>query len=265
MLRWVVGLLLVANGVYYAWTQGHLAPLGFTPTEQREPERLEGQIQPDVLRLLNAPRPEDAPQPPAEAATKAPLPVSETTTASAAPAPPDEEPLPSSPGDPTPVPSPPSPPAPALATACWQASGFDEAEADALRRALPRLGLPKGSWRFEETRSGGRWVVYMGRYQDELLERKKEELRDLKIEFRTLSAPPLGPGLALGTFSSEDAAEQGLKNVTRKGVRSARVAQERDPSISVTLRLPAITSEERAMVQSLGSALAGKTLRSCGG
>ena len=49
MLRWVVGLLLVANGVYYAWTQGHLAPLGFAPTEQREPERLQGQIQPEVL------------------------------------------------------------------------------------------------------------------------------------------------------------------------------------------------------------------------
>ncbi|QCB47740.1 SPOR domain-containing protein [Hydrogenophaga sp. PAMC20947] len=263
MLRWVVGLLLVANGVYYAWTQGHLAPLGFAPTEQREPERMAGQIQPDVLHLLNAPRPADAPQPSAAAdSALAPVPSSGAATASAAPAPPDEAPLPASPGDPTPAPPPLSP---TVTTACWLASGFDETEADALRRALPRLGLPKGSWRLEESRSGGRWVVYMGRYNDDLMERKKEELRDLKIEFRTLTAPPLGPGLALGTFSSEDAAEQGLKNVTNKGVRSARVAQERDPSISVTLRLPSITSDERAAVQSLGSALAGKTLRSCGG
>ena len=105
----------------------------------------------------------------------------------------------------------------------------------------------------------------MGRYNDELLERKKEELRELKIEFRTLTAPPLGNGLALGTFSSEDAAEQGLKNVTRKGVRSARVAQERDPTTAYTMRQPSITDDERAAVQSLGRALAGKTLRSCGG
>ena len=32
----------------------------------------------------------------------------------------------------------------------------------------------------------------MGRYNDELLERKKEELRDLKIEFRTLTVPATG-------------------------------------------------------------------------
>lgn len=265
MLRWVVGLLLVANGVYYAWTQGHLASLGFAPTEQREPERIAGQIQPDTLRLLNAPRPAEPPGPSPEAAADTAPQTPDTESAmpqpSATPATAREAAALAAPTEP--VPAPPAPPA--VSTACWLASGFDEAEADALRRALPSLGLPKGSWRLEEARSGGRWVVYMGRYSDELLERKKEELRDLKIEFRTLTGPPLGNGLALGTFSSEDAAEQGLKNVTRKGVRSARVAQERDPAISVTLRLPSITSDERAAVQSLGSALAGKTLRPCVG
>ena len=274
MLRWVVGLLLAANGVYYAWTHGHLAPLGFAPTEQREPERLEGQVQPEVLRLLNAPRPAEAAQP-AEAAdsAKAPMPSIDNTTnttnttnntnttASAAPATPAEPaPTPSAAADPMPA----APPPP-VTTACWQASGFDQAEADTLKRSLPRLGLPKGSWRLEEARSGGRWVIYMGRYNDELLERKKQELRELKIEFRTLTAPPLGNGLALGTFSSEEAAEQGLKDATRKGVRSARVAQERDPAIAYTLRLPSITSNERAAVLSLGGELAGKTLRPCGG
>ena len=265
MLRWVVGLLLLANGVYYAWTQGHLASLGFAPTEQREPERLKGQIQPEVLRLLNAPRPAEAPpQPAAAVETSATQPDEEATLASNGAESADVAPRPDGATD---VPSAPTPPPlpPAIATACWHASSFDESQAGVLRRALPSLGLPKGSWRLEEARSGGRWGVYMGRYNDELLERKKEELRELKIEFRTLTAPPLGNGLALGTFSSEDAAEQGLKNVTRKGVRSARVAQERDPTTAYTLRLPSITDDERAAVQSLGSALAGKTLRSCGG
>ena len=261
MLRWVVGLLLLANGVYYAWTQGHLAPLGFAPTEQREPERLEGQIQPEVLRLLNAPRPVEEASPLATAATEAPAPQAGEGSAPA-PTSAENTDMASPSEGPTPA-APPSPP-PAITTACWQASSFDEAEAGALRRALPSLGLPKGSWRLEEARSGGRWVVYMGRYNDELLERKKDELRELKIEFRTLTVPPLGNGLALGTFSSEEAAEQGLKNVTRKGVRSARVAQERDSTNSYTLRLPSITDDERAAVQSLGSALAGKALRPCG-
>jgi hypothetical protein len=261
MLRWVVTLLLVANGVYYGWTHGHLAPLGFAPTEQREPERLEGQIQPEVLRLLNAPRPVEAP-PQSAAANETPAPQA-VERGAPAPTGAENNDVASPQEGPTPA-DPPSPP-PVIATACWQAASFDEAEAGVLRRALPGLDLPKGSWRLEEARSGGRWVVYMGRYNDELLERKKEELRELKIEFRTLTGPPLGNGLALGTFSTEEAAEQGLKNVTRKGVRSARVAQERDPSLSYTLRLPSITDDERAAVQSLGTALAGKTLRPCGG
>ena len=33
-------------------------------------------------------------------------------------------------------------------------------EADVLRRALPRLGLAKGSWRLEEARTGG--IVALG-------------------------------------------------------------------------------------------------------
>jgi hypothetical protein len=262
MLRWVVALLLLANGVYYAWTQGHLASLGFAPTEQHEPERLQQQVQPEVLRLLNPPQPPSAavnsPVTTPEAKAAAP----DNGTGAETPASPETA---SSVTTTAPAPVAPSAATAEPATACWQASTFNEAEADVLRRALPRLGLAKGSWRLEEARTGGRWVVYMGRYNDELLERKKEELRDLKIEFRTLSAPPLGLGLALGTFSSEEAAEQGLKNVTRKGVRSARVAQERDPALSYTLRLPSITPEERDTVLGLGSALAGNTLRPCVG
>ena len=127
------------------------------------------------------------------------------------------------------------------------------------------LALPKGSWRIDEVTSGGRWVVYMGRYNDDLMGRKKDELRELKVEFRTLTDPPLGPGLALGTYSSEAAAEQGLKDVARKGVRSARVEQERGQAISHTLRLAEVTDEERAAVVALGpEVLAGKRLQACG-
>ena len=241
MLRWMVGLLLLANAVYFAWTQGHLAALGFAPTEQSEPERLQGQIKPEALRLLNGPDLAVTPAAPVKPAT--------ATTGRTDPV----EPAPHAAQ--TVVETP---------TACWQASGFNDAQATALKRELTRLGLPGDRWSLSEIRTGGRWVVYMGRYNDDLLQRKKEELRQLKVEFRTLTAPPLGNGLALGTYSTEDAAEQGLKDVVRKGVRSARVAQERDPSSSYTLRLPAITPDEHAVLKTLGSALAGKSLQPCG-
>jgi hypothetical protein len=44
---------LLANAAYFAWTQGYLAPLGLAPVEQSEPQRLQSQIRPEALRLLN--------------------------------------------------------------------------------------------------------------------------------------------------------------------------------------------------------------------
>ena len=244
MLRWVITLLVLANAGFYAWTHGHLAPLGFAPTDQREPERLQAQIQPEAMRLLNAPEP-PKPAPRAEAPLETPVESAAVeSTAPHAPAPASEPQLPP--------------------TSCWFANGFTSAQIEPLKQQVLDLALPKGSWRVQETRSGGRWVVYMGRYNDELMGKKKEELRELKVEFRTLSEPPLGPGLALGTFSTEAAAEQGLENVARKGVRSARVAKDREESVSYTLRLSEVTAEEREAVLGLGpEILAGKSLQPC--
>ena len=133
-----------------------------------------------------------------------------------------------------------------------------------LKAELALLGLPASNWQLSEVRSSGRWIVYMGRYDNaEQVERKKAELRGLGVQFRDISAPGLAPGLALGTYSTEDAARQALQKTERDGVRTAKVAQERAESVSFTLRLPAITDGQRAAVDGLREAMAGKTLRSC--
>ena len=254
MLRRVVALLLLANTGYFLWTQGHLAPLGLAPAVEREPERLKGQIQPDWQRLLNGQN--DLLPPPAPAV---PTPAeSDTPVNEIAPEPPEAAPEPS----PAPVAQPTSAAEPARA--CWQAGPFTETQAERLRAALPDLGLPVSGWQLVESRSNGRWIVYMGRYDNaEQLERKRVELRELKVDFRAVSAPGLAPGLALGTFSSEAAAQQALQKVVRDGVRTARVAQERAESLNFTLRLPAATQAQRAAVAKLGAPLAGKTLQAC--
>jgi len=259
MLRWVIALLLLANAGYFLWTQGHLAPLGLAPAVEREPERLQGQIRPEVQRLLNARRdglPASAPANPPPSMANA---TTNEATPSQAPA--------ADPGEPEPAP--PSTPAQSSAAAeparaCWQAGAFTMAQADRLRAALPELGLPASGWQLVESRSNGRWIVYMGRYDNaEQLERKKVELRALKVDFRTISAPGLAPGLALGTFSNEAAAQQALQKAVRDGVRTARVAQERAESLSFTLRLPAATPAQRAAIDGLGDMMAGKTLQGC--
>lgn len=232
MLRIVAIVLLLANGAYFAWTSGWLTGMGLPPAQQREPERLKAQLEPGTLRLLNGERAEAPSAPPA----KAPAPEApEAAPVAAAPA----------------------------QQACWQAAGFTPPQADALRSALGRIDLSSDQWQLDEARSSGRWVVFMGRYNDEQMTKKKTELRELKIEFREVNLPSTGPGLALGTFSSEEAVQQALKDVAKKGVRSARAAIERPETVVMTLRLPAITDGQKASLEGLGPALAGKTLERC--
>jgi hypothetical protein len=53
VLRLLVVLLLAANGVFYAWTQGWLAGASGTRARgEREPERAQQQVQPDAVKLL---------------------------------------------------------------------------------------------------------------------------------------------------------------------------------------------------------------------
>lgn len=252
MLRWAIWLLVLGNAGYFAWSQGYLQPLGMKPVEQREPQRMTQQVRPEALRLLNGPRAETAP------VANAPMaaPISPVTAPVVTPA------------EPAAVPA--NPPTVALAAgngprSCWQAGGFTEAQAELLRAELVLLGLPASGFTFTEVRSGGRWIVYMGRYDNQQqLDRKKEELRGLGVSYREITAPGLAPGLALGTYSTEAAAQQAQQKAERDGVRTSKVAQERAESSSMSLRLPAITDTQRQAIDGLGEAMAGKRLQRCG-
>jgi hypothetical protein len=53
MLRWLVALLLLANVVFFAWSQGWLdSVVGVRAAGDREPERLAQQVRPDIVRVL---------------------------------------------------------------------------------------------------------------------------------------------------------------------------------------------------------------------
>ncbi len=265
MLKWALWLLVLGNAGYFAWSQGHLDTLGLKPSEQREPQRMAQQVRPEVLRLLNGPRAEIPLAAPTAATTATPASAPATPgVAAVAPTPP------ASPVVEQVIPTPAPPPTVAVAAgngprACWQVGGFTDDQAELLRAELALLGLPASGFAFTEVRSGGRWIVYMGRYDNQQqADRKKEELRALGVSFREINAPGLAPGLALGTYSSEAAAQQALQKAERDGIRTAKVAQERAESQSLTVRLPAITETQRAAIDGLGQAMAGKRLQRCG-
>lgn len=221
MLRLFALVMLLANAGYFAWSQGHLRALGWGPVEQREPERLVGQVGADKLRLEGA-----TPTP----ATPSPTP---TTTA-------------------------------AEATACHAVAGLNPAQATAVTTALGGAGLDDKQWTMDESVLPERWIVYVGKFPStDLLNRKKTELRSLRVEFRDVNAPALQPGLALGTYSTEAAAQTALQDLGRSGVRSAKVTKEREEQRSVTVRLPALTETERVRVEPLVQQAAGKPLAAC--
>ncbi|HWH80737.1 MAG TPA: SPOR domain-containing protein, partial [Burkholderiaceae bacterium] len=52
MLRALIALLLLANLGYFAWSQGWLDAIGLRASGDREPERLQRQVRPELVRIL---------------------------------------------------------------------------------------------------------------------------------------------------------------------------------------------------------------------
>ena len=237
MLRLAVIALLLANAGYYAYTQGWLRSAGLVTPEQAEPQRLQQQIRPETLKVLRAQGATNNPtQPPAPAAA----PAADTTASAPAT----------------------TAAAPADAGECLQAGVFDDKQAAALRTAA--AALPAGSWSLEPTPITGRWMIYMGRFDDQdTLDKKRAELRARKVDFDRAGGT-LEPGLSLGRFSTEEAAQRGLTALNAQGVRTARVIQERQAATGFILKLPAVTDAQRQRwLATLRPAMAGKTLGSC--
>lgn len=251
MLRIVFALLLAANLGYYLWSHGQLAGLGLEPAADAEPQRLERQIRPEALQIVAGQADAAQPQAAAEPASDTPVPAEPAPAAQApaAPAPAASEPAPAASAPKEPV-------------SCLQSGGLDERQADHLRRAL--AALPRGQWQLDASQQSGRWMVYMGKFPDaEFLDRKRGELRAMNVEFDRAGGN-FEPGLSLGRFSSEEAAGRQLATLSRQGVRTARVVQERGDATGYLLRLPQATDPLRPPLDALRPALAGKPLRACG-
>lgn len=153
--------------------------------------------------------------------------------------------------------------APPKPTDCLQAGLFDDNQVGVLRRAL-ETSLPPGSWLLDAAVEPARWIVYMGRYPNaEALARKRAELANLNLRFEPLINPELEPGLSLGGFTTQAAANDELAALNRRGVRTARVVQERAEVRGSLLKIPAADEALRARLDEVKAALAGKPLRSC--
>ena len=226
MLRLLVLVLVLANAGYWAWSQGLLATYGLAPAVQTEPQRLATQIRPEAIRLLT---PEEA-----RKIESGPSRLASASQAGEAPAP-----------------------------ECLQAGLFSEEQTATLRSALDAT-LPPGSWQLESSVEPARWIVYMGKYSnEEALVKKRGELRQLGVAFRPVTNPALAPGLALASFPAQADAEKELARIATKGVRTARVTQERAEVRGQILKLAAVDATLRSQLDAIRPQLQGKTLQPC--
>ncbi|MES3003508.1 MAG: SPOR domain-containing protein [Pseudomonadota bacterium] len=145
---------------------------------------------------------------------------------------------------------------------CLQAGVFDDAQVASLKQALD--SWPAGSWTIEPAVEPARWIVYMGKYLTaDNVARKRAELRQMGISFETLNNPALEPGLSLGGYATESAAKQQLEALAARGVRTAKVVQEKEEQRGQQLRLPSVDDTLRPKMDDLKTALGAKALRAC--
>jgi hypothetical protein len=223
MLRFFVLLLLLANGAFFAWSQGYLKAYGFAPVPPNEPQRLAQQIKPENIQLLQA----------AEVKRLEAQAQAEQARAEQAP------------------------------KTCLQAGPFDDIQAVALRKAL-ESDLPSGAWQLDAVKQTAQWAIYMGKYAStDVQTKKRAELESLGLQAEPVLNPALAPGLTLGVFASQVAANTGLERLKPKGLRTAKVVQTREESVQTWLKLPAVSDVLQPKLDGLKPALADKSLKSC--
>lgn len=228
MLRLFVLLLVLANAGYYAWAHGLLAAYGFAPVGQSEPQRIAQQIKPEALSILPA-QADTAAAPAAQAASQAASAVAAST-----------------------------------AFECLQVGLFNEEQTVVLRERL-LAALPVGTWALESVSEPARWLVYMGKYSSaEAVTKKKGELRGLGVSFEVLANATLEPGLSLGSFTTQAEADTEMARIAKKGVKTAKVIQDKAEQRGQKLKLPTVNAALRNQLDAIKPQLAGKPFQSCG-
>jgi hypothetical protein len=181
-MRIFVFLLVLANLIFFAWTQGYIGQ-----AESPDAARLSQQFAGDRLRIVSRDQPPPVTMPPPPAKKAEPEPEK-----------------------------------------CLAWSGLSAADADAAEAALAgeRFATLRRV-RHSEPEPAGWWVFMPPQASKAEADKKASELKKLGVTdfFIIQEAGPNRFAISLGIFSSEQAAEDQLKALRAKGVRSARTGQ----------------------------------------
>lgn len=221
-MKWLLGLLLLANGVYYLGSHGHMTALGWPAATSGEPERLTQQVSPDTLRLLSQEEAEkqiNPPPPPVQTECWVMGPFDEKTSVSV------KKNLTG-----------------LLSEAQFQVEAVPAATGNETEKNAASL----------------HWLVYMGRYPDpEMLNKKKGELRARKVTFEPLSQGPFAPGLVLGRYATQAEAQKALNELPNRGVHTAKIGEDKEGGFKPAPTLKSFQAKVPVVDPALKAALEG--------
>jgi hypothetical protein len=236
MLRVLLIVLILANGLFWAWREGWLSLVGMAPQPQREPQRLEQQVAADMLRLLPADKAARAGPVPAPASAPAPVPPAASA-------------------------------APGMGSLCVQTPVMTATAASAAEAVLVNA-LPGKPWqRVTSPAQDLPFAVAMTGLSGQALVTKQKELERLAIKPEVLrtSAGAVG-GLILGRYADQAQANNALAAYAKRGVRTARVVTLAEPTTNVRLRIDPVSDDVAGILRGWNAqATESTTFRPCTG
>jgi pyruvate/2-oxoglutarate dehydrogenase complex dihydrolipoamide acyltransferase (E2) component len=245
--------LFVVNAVLFAMGRGYL---GDYASSQREPGRLQNQLNAGNLTLMSAADAKLASAAPAPAAVAEPAPAPEAAPAPVAPAPP-------------PPPPPPPKPAPKAAPllACTEVGNFSATEARRFDAALAPMNLGQRlSHRGVPSQDISSYIVYLPpQGSKENADKKTAELTALGVTsyFVISDASPLRWAVSLGVFKTEAAAQTLLATLNKQGVHTAKVSPRYAQSKQVAYQLRDLDGAGKNRLDKIVALFDDKSVRSC--
>ncbi len=156
-----------------------------------------------------------------------------------------------------------APPVAARPAECLQSGLLSDAQGEQLRPLLAST-WPADAWTLTPVLEPARWIVYLGKFASPAaMAKKRSDLASLNLKFAPLQNPALQPGLAVGVYETQAAATTALGALSRRGLRNARVLQERAEVRGMMLRLPSVDDALRPRLSVLKPALGDSALLTC--
>lgn len=244
ILRAVVLALTLANLLVYGWTEGWFdGVFGLSSAGDREPARVLAQVSPEAMKLSKVSA--RIVEPREHAAVSVALPASQGAKAAGR--------VEAGASSDAPVPDTAAASSAAIAAsapasaassahpmlACLESGPYALGKDMAAAESFLKANVPAEGWTRVASESAGVWMIYMGRYADqEVRKRKEAELARRRAHFEEVDEPPeFARGLSLGKYPSKAEAEAGLAELGRQGVRTARIVTFVAPAALQTFRV----------------------------